>query len=1047
MNRLWRVLILFVASAAVAGTAAAQTQITTGAIQGTVMDPSGAVVPGADVEVKNLNTNLVRSLTTNSDGRFVALLLPPGRYTVRVSKQGFAKLVQENLTLTVGQAITLSLNMQLAGTVETVTVSDTPTVETVKTEASSTLNEITVGTTPILGRKFEDLFTLTPGVVIVSSPDGDQVTFAGQRGTANNISLDGGDYNNGFFGEQSGGQRPAVDITMEAVKEFQVVATGGSAEFGRTAGGVVNVITKSGTNEFHGSLFHFQRHESLTADDSQGRPLDGFRREQFGGTVGGPFVKDKAFGFFAFEQIFDKLTRPNLSVQLGGTACPQSTFTVGNPAHETLINSNSDCQRLALLQFFRSNRSQEEGDPVTRDIKNTSFLGKFDWNLTPTNQLSTSYSLNRSKNINQTFDVPTFGNSANGIEGTPSIIQAFNVNVFSTITPTLLNEGHFTYTREERPRAAVESNVPADTGIGFSPSFRFGHPFFLQPNIDELFWRTQIRDNVSIVAGRHNIKFGGEWIHSLNDQIFRGFSEGRYFFDSVVGFLRYSANPALGPGFGPNVVNCVGGGYGNFDPATSTSTCASGHIPFGGPVLLYIQEAVTGLVNRPLGSSNIKNEDFGFFIQDKWQIAPNFTFNFGLRWDVQKMADVADDPAITSYRSHLSNPAFPSDGTIPDQNKMIQPRVGFAWDILNNQKAVLRASWGIYFARHNMLAQVGSITANGVQQQTDVAISGGFSSLGVFPTWPNTLPVPTAAAASPFAGVRVTAKDFANPRTQTVNVNWEQEIYRDWAYYVDFTWAKAVHLTRFIEFNNGGPDFTNPCSNSFGVIDPSDPQGPTCPRTGGEVIYPGPGPFAPLGSLSFLATSPGKSLYRGLTVGTRKKFSKGFQMEWNYRFAKDMDDDSNERDPFTDRSFNRFDFSRDYSPADRDIKHTFNFFSYAELPWKLNLNARIQGRTAQPITNDPVTGDPRVLNGVDRGRNSFRKDTKFFSFDWRLSRPFRFGTDGRFALTPIFEMFNTFGNDNNLDPLTTNLLFDFSGFLRQGVGDPRQVQLAIRFEW
>ena len=140
-------------------------------------------------------------------------------------------------------------------------------------------------------------------------PTATRSTFAGQRGIFNNVSLDGGDYNNGFFGEQLGGQRAAIDITLEAVKEFQVVATGASAEFGRTAGGVINVITKSGTNDVHGSAFYFQRLEALTANTSDGKPLEGFHREQFGGTIGGPFRKDKAFYFFAFEGIRENLER------------------------------------------------------------------------------------------------------------------------------------------------------------------------------------------------------------------------------------------------------------------------------------------------------------------------------------------------------------------------------------------------------------------------------------------------------------------------------------------------------------------------------------------------------------------------------------------------------------------------------------------------------------------------------------------------------------------------------------------------------------------
>src|SRR6185369_256585 len=279
----------------------AQTQTTAGVIQGTVLDEQGGAVPGANTEVKNVDTNFTRTLTTDSDGRFVFLQLQPGRYLLTVSKQGFATVIQENLELTVGQTINLSLSMKVSRLEEKITITAAPTIDTVKTESSSTLNELSVSNLPVLGRKFEDLLTLTPGVSITQGPDGDEINFAGQRGVFNNVSLDGGDYNNGFFGEQLGGQRAAIDITLEAVKEFQVVATGATAEFGRTAGGVINVISKSGTNNLHGSLFHYQRLESLTSDpvDNNGNPvkdfLKDFHREHFGGNIGGPIKKDKAF--------------------------------------------------------------------------------------------------------------------------------------------------------------------------------------------------------------------------------------------------------------------------------------------------------------------------------------------------------------------------------------------------------------------------------------------------------------------------------------------------------------------------------------------------------------------------------------------------------------------------------------------------------------------------------------------------------------------------------------------------------------------------------
>src|SRR6202045_668407 len=149
--------------------------------------------------------------------------------------------------------------MKVSSVAEQIVVNDVPLIETTTTESASTLDETAISQTPVLGRKFEDLLTLTPGVSIVQGPDGDEINFNGQRGIFNNISLDGGDYNNGFFGEQMGGQRAAIDITLDAVKEFQVIATGANAEYGRTAGGIVNVVTKSGTNNLHGSAFEYQR--------------------------------------------------------------------------------------------------------------------------------------------------------------------------------------------------------------------------------------------------------------------------------------------------------------------------------------------------------------------------------------------------------------------------------------------------------------------------------------------------------------------------------------------------------------------------------------------------------------------------------------------------------------------------------------------------------------------------------------------------------------------------------------------------------------------
>src|SRR5262249_50281286 len=707
-------------------------------------------------------------------------------------------------------------------------------------------------------------------------------------------------------------------------------------------------------------------------DSSDGKPIKDFHREPFGGKIGGPIKKDRSFYFANFEQITGNLTRPNLS---GAIGAPCSVQTPTIQANEALINSSADCQRLALLNFFETTRQQDEGLPIKKPINTSSLLGKLDYKLTEANELAFSYSFLRTKKENETFDVPTYGASANGTEG-PGKIHSFNANIFTSFSATKLNEFHVTYLREDRPRSATQSKVPADTAMGFASTFRFGNPFFLGPNIDELFQRFQVRDNFSLVAGNHTAKMGGDWTHSNNSQVFRGFFEGRYIFDSVAGFLHY-ASPAGAPGFGPNIKGCSNGTY-----VAATASCPAGTTTTGGPLLLYLQgAALDGPATDATGASDINNEEFALSIQDKWQVWQGFTFNYGLRWESQLFPDPVVPPSRTAYGSFLNDPRFPSDGTLPDQFKMFQPRVGLAWDVAHNSKSVLRASYGIFYARQNMLSQVGSITTNGVQQQTIFLNSDIIASGVPGPVWPNVVrPTPVPAGQFPlFTGVRVFSRDYENPRIYSTNVAFEQQIVNNLALYVDFTYSKGVHLTRFLNYN------------ATGIFSPHL----------GEV----------------LVTNPrGKSLYRGLVIGMRKRLSRGFQFEGNYTLSRDRDDDSNERAPFTDRSFSLNNLQADYAISDRDIRHKFNFILNGELPWGVEANARIQARSAQPCTpgqtmDRPCGPGPRTATN----RNSLRKDNEYFSFDWRLSKVFRFAE--HYSIIPTIEMFNTFNNKNLINPL------------------------------
>jgi len=1038
-----------------------QAQFTTGTLQGDVLDEKGGSVAGATVEIKNLDTNYSRTETTNNDGHFEALNLAPGRYTITVSKSGFTTILQENINLTVGQVLTIPFTVKVSSVAQQIVVTDVPVVEVTATESSSTLTEKAIEGTPVLGRKFEDLLTLTPGVSISQGPDGDEININGQRGIFNNISLDGGDYNNGFFGEQAGGQRAAVDITLEAVKEFQIVASGANAEFGRTAGGVVNVITKSGTNNFHASAFEYFRTEALTAAASDGTPLTGFRRNQFGGSAGGPIKKDKLFVFGATEGIIEDLTRHNLSTPLG-TPCGVSNPVFGSNITDAQISASPDCQRQTLLNFFKSTFNENEGLPVIHQVRNASVFARVDYNVNAKNQIFLTYSFDRSNNTNQTFDVPTYGATANGIEGA-SHIQTVNLNGVSTISNNLINEAHFTYSRETRPRAAVDKASVPDTAMGFATNFRFGQPFFIEPTVDELTDRHDVRDNISLIRGKHTYKFGGEWLHTYNNQIFRGFFNGRYIFDSVTGFLHYASPASLGPGFGPTAAECASGAFTDISlvtniTATGGGTCPDGSGFFGGPLLLYLQHGPTtaGETLDASGASAFANEDFSLFAQDTWRIWRNFTFNYGLRWDAQHFPDTFIAPSQTAYGSNLSNPAFPSKGKLPNQWQEFQPRVGFAWDLHGNGKSALRASWGIFNARQNMLTQVGALTTNGVQQQSIAAGTclftfpvagvnqcGEDSAGGAPPTYPGTVPVPLLAPGTfPFQpGVTVFSRDYANPRVYSTNVGYEQQLIGDYALYLDGTIAKGIHLTRFINPNAGTAAL--PVTAAADTVSYANVHG----------VFPN------LGDITDTVGSA-KSLYRGFTVGMRKRYSHRFLFDANYTYSEYLDDDSNERDPFTFRYANLFDLAREYSYSDRDEKHKFNFYTVANLPWGFDANVRMQAHTAQPIT-DNVNGNKTgaacseqnsvtrfVQSGsgfVDCGRNHLRKDNGFFTFDFGVSRPIRFGE--RFAVVPKLEMFNTFNNKNNINPLSAPQLFDFNGFLRVGVGDPRQAQLSVRLEF
>ena len=283
----------------------AQSQATTGVIEGTVTDSTGGVLPGVTVTLRNTATNFEQTHITDVNGRYRGVLLPLGPYEVKAALEGFATRTFTGVDLGVGQTRVVEIQLsQAAVSEELIVTAEAPLIETARTEGATRLNEEAMSDLPNNGRNYLEMTKLTPGVTIVQGPDGDELSINGQKGISNNISVDGADFNNPFFGEQRGGQRPAFTFNLDAVKEMVVVADGANAEFGRSQGGFVNVITKSGTNDLAGTAHAVYKNDSLSEDPktpSGGTAPFEFDQTQVGFTLGGPLVRDKLFYFTAFD--------------------------------------------------------------------------------------------------------------------------------------------------------------------------------------------------------------------------------------------------------------------------------------------------------------------------------------------------------------------------------------------------------------------------------------------------------------------------------------------------------------------------------------------------------------------------------------------------------------------------------------------------------------------------------------------------------------------------------------------------------------------------
>ncbi|HET7436553.1 MAG TPA: carboxypeptidase regulatory-like domain-containing protein, partial [Thermoanaerobaculia bacterium] len=919
----------------------AQSQATTGVIEGIVTDASGAVLPGVTVAVHNLATNYESTLVTDSAGRYRGVLLPLGPYEVKATLDGFGPQLQKGLDLGVGQTLSANFKLQQASLSEQIVVTaEAPLIETNRTEGATRIDDEAVSDLPNNGRNFLDLTKLTPGVTIVQGPDGDELSINGQKGISNNISVDGADFNNPFFGEQRGGQRPAFTFNLDAVKELVVVADGANAEFGRSQSGFVNVITKSGTNDVAGTAHLVLKNDALS---SNGKKPDGGEAPKFdsnqyqtGFTFGGPLVRDKIFYFTAFD-------------------LQQASST-----KQTELNRIDPRVVAALAKLG----SPEENGSIERTNDARVLLAKADWNASARNQVTLRYNYTWSEQKNGTFDVDSWGRSANATEKDSS--NAGTGSIVSTFSSALLNEMRFQYARENRPRPYTGPDITGqnrplpDTAFDFANGYRFGMPFFIP--VEYYDTRVQLNENLSYLLGAHSIKAGAEYNRVNSVQTFLGFANGRYIFSSTDGFLNYVNNPSY--------VECSDGS------TSQTGACPAG-TDITGPVLLYLQQAgVGGLSVEEAGTQSIPQTEPAVFVQDSWEVTPNFNVQYGLRWEAQMEPDPITPANEVFYAKFIGQTKggqeFPSDGNIPSDNSMWQPRLGLSWNPGGDGKKVLRANAGIFYGRVPGLTLASSRSTNGSRGQTIFRSSAASPFLGPVPAYPNL--IPQSEIGSPFRpDVFVFDKDFQNPRTTSYSASWEQELIKDYAFLVKYNYAKGDHITRFV--NRNDPLLGSPWSTGLGADGSNG-----------------------IGALT-VVESTAKSLYRGITFGVSKRPSHNVQFQAYYTYSKDMSDDDNERDPFSFRYAKVTDLAAEYGYSDRDQRHRLNSWLLWNAPYGFDLNVRYSYRSAQPKSITATGADAQTpqdrcskrnpdgsctADAVVTQRNLGRKDNQFSSFDFRL---------------------------------------------------------------